>query len=76
MSEEKMKKKPKQHPWEIWLAEEYLTLIQGEHFSCAPYIMAQQFRNKALKYTRDGKDLKIGVSIAENVLRLHIEEVE
>ncbi len=69
------KTKQKQHPWEIWLAEEYLTLIRGKHFSCAPYIMAQQFRNKALKYTREGKDLKVSVCIVEDVLRLHIQEV-
>lgn len=71
-----MRKKQKQYPWEKWLAEEFLTLTRGKDFRCAPYIMAQQFRNKIQIYTREGKELSVGIAIAGDVLRVHIKEVE
>lgn len=70
------KKTIDQYPWEKWFAEEELELRVGKDFGCAPYIMAQQFRNKAQMYTRDGKDLTVSIKIDGALLDIWIQEAE
>ena len=60
------------YPWEEWFLEEELHLIKGQDFDCESYIMAQQIRNAAAKYTICRKDIRVSIYVDQDQVTVYV----